>query len=59
MEDSSENDRSDIDEKSSTLGMLEVAFYFDSDVTLFGYLRHAEHTDRLHQHHWKVSIFMK
>ena len=55
MEDSRGNDRSDIDEKSSTLDMLEVAFDFDSDATRLGCPRYAEHTEQLHRHHWKVK----
>ena len=35
--------------------MLEVAFDFDSDAILLGYPRYAEHTERLHRHHWKVK----
>ena len=54
MEDSRENDRSDIDEKSLTLDMLEVAFDFDFDVILLGYPRYAGRTERLHRHHWKL-----
>ena len=50
-EDSRENDGSDIDEKSSTLDMLEVAFDFDTDGILLGYPRCAGHTERLHLHH--------
>ena len=49
-EDLRENDRSDVDEKSSILDMLEVAFDFDSDAILLGYPRYAEHTKRLHRH---------
>ena len=50
VEDSHENDRSDI-EKSSNLDVLVVALDFDSDTILLGYPRQAEHTEVLHQHH--------
>ena len=35
--------------------VLEVVFDFDSDAILLGYPRYAEHTERLHRHHWKVK----
>ena len=55
MEDSRENDRSDIDDESSILDVLASAFDFDLDAILLGYPRYAEHTERLHRHHWKVK----
>ena len=36
--------------------MIEVAFDFDSNAILLGYPRYAEHTERLHRHHWNVKI---
>lgn len=35
--------------------MFEFALEFDSDPTLLGYPRNAEHTERLHQHCVKVK----
>ena len=54
-ENENENDKKGIVEKSSNGDMLEVAFDFDSDAILLGYPRYAEHTERLHRHHWKVK----
>ena len=39
IEDSRGNDRSDIDEKSSILDILEIAFDFDLDAVILGYPR--------------------
>ena len=55
MKYSRENDRSDIDEKSSIFDMVEVAFYFGSNAFLLGYPRYTEHTERLHRHRWKAK----
>ena len=55
VEDFRENDKTDIDEKSPIIDMLEVAFDFDSDAIPLGYPRYAEYTKRLHRHHWKVK----
>ena len=41
--------------KSSNGDVFVFAFDFDSDVILLGYLRYAEHTERLHRHHWKLK----
>ena len=49
--DSRENDRSDMNENSSTFDMLEVGFDFDLDATLLGYPRYAEHTEPFHRHY--------
>ena len=54
MEDSREEDVSDIAEKSSTLDILKISFDFDSDAVL-GYPNYAEHAERLHRYHWKVK----
>ena len=35
--------------------MYVFAFDFDSVAILLGYPRYAEHTERLHRHHWKVK----
>ena len=32
-----------------------MRFNLDSDAILLGYPRYAEHTERLHRHHWKVK----
>ena len=42
-------------EKLSNGDVFEVAFDFDSDAILLDYPRYAEHTERLHRHHWKVK----
>ena len=42
-------------EKSSNGDMHVFAFDFDLDAILLGYPRCAEHTERLHRHHWKVK----
>ena len=42
-------------EKLSNGDMDVFAFDFDSDATLLGYPRHAEHTERLHLHYSKVK----
>ena len=55
MKDSRENDRSDIVKKSSILDMLDVAFDFDSEAILLGYLRYAEHNERLYRHLLKMK----
>ena len=55
VEDSDENVKKDTVERSSNGEKLEVAFNFDSDAILLGYPRYAEHTERLHRHHWKVK----
>ena len=55
MEDSRENDRSNIDDESSILDVLVSAFDFDSDAILLGYPTYAEHTERSHRHHWKLK----
>ena len=44
VEDSDENDKRGIVEKSSNGDMLEIAFDFDLDAILLGYPRYAEHT---------------
>lgn len=44
----------DIDE-SLTVDMLLFAFDSDSNATLLGYLRYAEHTVHLHWHRVKVK----
>ena len=54
-EDSDENDKRGIVEKLSNGDMLKIAFDFDLDAILLGYPRYAEHTEQLHQHHWKVK----
>ena len=54
VEDSRENDKNDINEKSSMIDVC-VCFDFDSVAILLGYPRYAEHTERLHRHHWKVK----
>ena len=55
VEDSDENDKRGIVEKSSNGDTLEVAYDFDSDAILFGYPRYAEYTERLHRHYWKLK----
>ena len=50
-----ENSRINIDERSLTVNMFVFAFDFDLDATLLGYLRYAEHTERLHRHRVKVK----
>ena len=42
-------------EKSSNGDMDVFAFDLDSDAILLGYPRYAEHSERLHRHHWKVK----
>ena len=54
-EDSHENDKIDIDEKSTAIDVSVFAFDFDSNAILQGYPRYAEHSERLHQHHWKAK----
>ena len=55
VEDSDENDKRGIIEKSSNGDVLEVAFDSDSDAIILGYPRYTEHTERLHRHHWRVK----
>ena len=55
MEDSRENDRSNVDDESSILDVLVSAFDFDLDAILLGYPRYVEHIERLHRHNWKVK----
>ena len=55
MEDSRDNDRSDINDESSILDELASAFAFNLDAILLGYPRYAEHTEPFHRHHWKVK----
>ena len=55
VEDSCNNGRSDIDEKSSNLEVLSFAFDFDSDAIPLGDPRCAEHTERLPLCRWKVK----
>ena len=55
VEDSYENDRSDVDDESSVLDVLVSAFDFDLDAMLLGHPRYVEHTERLHRHHWKMK----
>ena len=52
VENSDENGKRDSVDKLSNGDMLEVTFDFDSDAILLGYPRYAEHTERLHRHHW-------
>ena len=58
VENSRGSDKSDIDEKSLILDMLEVAFDFDSDTICLGYPRRAEYTERSHRHHYKCREFL-
>lgn len=46
---SSENDETKTDEESLIVDMLVHALDFDSNTTLFGYLRYTKRIDRLHQ----------
>ena len=55
VEDSDENDKRGIVEKSLNGDMHVFTFDFDLDAILLGYPRYAEHTERLHRHHWKVK----
>ena len=55
VEDSRENDKSEIDEKSSILDMLGVAFDFDSVAILIGYPKNADQTEQLHPHYCEVE----
>ena len=54
VEDSNENDKRGIVDKSSNRDMLESAFNFDSDAILLGYRTYAGHTERLYRHNRKV-----
>ena len=55
VEESDENEKIGIVEKSSNGDILEVAFDFDSDAIPLAYPKYAEHTERLQRHHWKVK----
>ena len=55
VEDSEDNGECCMIEKSSNGDMHVFAFDFDSNAILLGYPRYAEHTERLHRHHWKVK----
>ena len=55
VDDPDENFKSGIIENSSNGDMLVFAFDIDSVAVLLGYPRYAEHTERLHRHHWKVK----
>ena len=52
VEDFSENDKTDLDEKSPIIDVFVFVFAFDldSDAILLRYSNHAELTERLHSH---------
>ena len=55
MEDSRENDKTNIYKKSPIIDLSMFTFSFDSDATLLGYPRYAENTGRLRRHNRKVK----
>ena len=55
VQNSREEDKTNNEENSSIVDLPVLDFEFDLGAILLGYPRCAEHTERLHWHHWKVK----